>query len=149
MGWKCFQIGMIFLKLWSIGSRGGWIGVWTTHSDDTWKPNLIHEIKFLEWFCFLWKYIPWEGQDAVVWMVSIHVLFCHLKCGVVFWVLVLLYFLFKSEIRKSETQCQFNNEVSLLNLIDCALFRSKIFCEVKVLADSLDSWGPFPESPDN
>ena len=84
-----------------------------------------------------------------VWMVSIHVLFCHLKCGVVFWVLVLLYFLFKSEIRKSETQCQFNNEVSLLNLIDCALFRSKIFWEVKVLADSLDSWGPFLESPDN
>ena len=45
-------------------------------------------------------------------------------------------FSFKSEIRKSETQSRFNNEFSLLNLIDCALFRSKIFCAVKVLADT-------------
>ena len=51
-------------------------------------------------------------------------------------------FSFRSEIRKSETQCQFNNEFSLLNLIDCALFRWKIFCAVKVLADSLDSRTP-------
>ena len=54
------------------------------------------------------------------------------------------YFIFslKSEIRKSETQSQFNNEFSLLNLIDCALFRSKIFCAVKVLADTLDARTP-------
>ena len=52
------------------------------------------------------------------------------------------YFIFSfiSEIRKSERQSQFNNEFSLLNLIDCALFRSKIFCAVKVLADPLDAW---------
>ena len=31
-------------------------------------------------------------------------------------------FSFKSEIRKSETQSRFNNEFSLLNLIDCALY---------------------------
>ena len=51
-------------------------------------------------------------------------------------------FSFKSEIRKSETQSRFNNEFSLLNLIDCALFRSKIFCAVKVLADTLDARTP-------
>ena len=51
-------------------------------------------------------------------------------------------FSFKSEIRKSETQSQFNNEFSLLNLIDCALFGSKIFCAVKVLADPLDARTP-------
>ena len=51
-------------------------------------------------------------------------------------------FSFKIEIRESETQCQFNNEISLLNLIDCVLFRSKIFCAVKVLADSLDARTP-------
>ena len=53
-------------------------------------------------------------------------------------------FSFKSEIRKSEIQSQFNNEFSLLNLIDCALFRSKMFCAVKVLADPLDA-GTFIE----
>ena len=52
---------------------------------------------------------------------------------------VLLYFPFKSEFRKSETQSQFNNEFYLLNLIECALFRSKIFCAFKVLADPLDA----------
>ena len=75
-------------------------------------------------------------------MVSIHVLFCHLNCRVVFWILLLLYFPFKCEFRKSETHSQFNNEFSLLNLIDCALFRSKIFCAVKVLADTLDARTP-------
>ena len=68
--------------------------------------------------------------------------FLPLKCRVVFWVLLLLYFPFKSELRKSETQSQFNNEFSLLNLIECALFRSKIFCAVKVLADPLDARTP-------
>ena len=53
-------------------------------------------------------------------------------------------FSFKSEIRKSEIQSQFNNEFSLLNLIDCALFRSKMFWAVKVLADPLDA-GTFIE----
>jgi len=43
-----------------------------------------------------------------------------------------LIFSFKSKIRKSETQC-------LLNLIDCVLFRSKIFCAVKNLGDPLDA----------
>ena len=57
-----------------------------------------------------------------MWMVSIHVLFCQVKCRVIFWVLLLLYFPFKSEFGKSETQSQFNHEFSLLNLIDCALF---------------------------
>ena len=51
-------------------------------------------------------------------------------------------FSFKSEIRKSEIQSQFNNEFSLLNLIDCALFISKIFCAVKVLADPLEARTP-------
>ena len=53
-------------------------------------------------------------------------------------------FSFKGEIRKSEIQSQFNNEFSLLNLTDCALFRSKMFCAVKVLADPLDA-GTFIE----
>ena len=44
-----------------------------------------------------------------------------------------------SEIKKSEIQSRFNNEFSLLNIIDCVLFRSKIFCAFKVLADPLDA----------
>ena len=44
-----------------------------------------------------------------------------------------------SEIRKSDIQSQFNDEFSLLNLIDCVLFRSKIFCAFKVLTDPLDA----------
>ena len=44
-----------------------------------------------------------------------------------------------SEIRKSEIKSLFNNEFSFLNLLDFVLFRSKIFCAFKVLADPLDA----------